>query len=140
MRKSRPAVHTRDYNHRLHHGKRRAGGSRGAAPPPEPVRYRCSGSEHGSATLPLISWWRRHWRGGALLCRGTLMWFVRSSNVIQANCRKQLRGLWVEGVRGSPGKAGRTKSANSFCGFNLGSTSAANISNLHHPYLQLVVV
>lgn len=32
------------------------------------------------------------------------MWFVRSSNVIQPNCRKQLRGLWVEGVRGSPAR------------------------------------
>ena len=32
------------------------------------------------------------------------MWFVRSSKVFQANGRKQLRGLWVEGVRGSPAR------------------------------------
>lgn len=40
-------------------------------------------------------------RRRSLLWEGAVMWFVRSSNVIQPNCRKQLRGLWVEGVRGS---------------------------------------
>lgn len=31
----------------------------------------------------------------------TVMWFVRSPNVIQPNCRKRLRGFWVDAVRGS---------------------------------------
>lgn len=45
--------------------------------------------------------WRRASHSSA---EGTVMWFVRSSNVIQPNCRKQLWGLWVEGVRGSPAR------------------------------------
>lgn len=56
-------------------------------------------------------------------------------NVIQTNDRKQLEGLWEEG--------GRSHSA---CSQSQGekyqpliSTSAANISNLHGFYLQLVV-
>lgn len=31
----------------------------------------------------------------------TMMWFVRSSNVIQTNYRKRLEGLWVKGDRSS---------------------------------------
>lgn len=46
----------------------------------------------------MAPWWLHSSQSSA---KQTMMWFVRSINAIHPNCRKQLKGLLVKGVRSS---------------------------------------